>query len=105
MSTGSSYTNQSAASRPITALGATAQFQTYASAAYEPDANVSPPATSSLLANLIGSSDPFIRAPFEGSKILQTLIDIGVVAFWVGLSLLCMFASIGAFFALLFVKF
>ena len=81
------------------------QFQTYASAAYEPDANVSPPATSSLLANLVGSSDPFIRAPFEGSKILQTLIDIGVVAFWVGLSLLCMLASIGAFFALLLVKF
>ena len=79
---------------------------TYSSAAYEPDVNLSPltdfPPRS---ANLAGSPSSFIRAPFEHRKVLQTLIDIGVVAFWVGLSLLCMLASIGAFFALLLFKF
>lgn len=78
---------------------------TYSSAAYEPDVNLSLSANPPRPANLAGSPSSFIRAPFEHRKVLQTLIDIGVVAFWVGLSLLCMLASIGAFFALLLFKF
>lgn len=81
---------------------------TYSSAAYEPDVNLSLSATSSQPTNLALGERPLfgaIRAPFEHRKVLQTLIDIGVVAFWVGLSLLCMLASIGAFFALLLFKF
>ena len=110
MSTGSNYANTSVAARPIIAPGATAQFYpiTYSSAAYEPDVNLSLSANPPRPANLALGERPLfgaIRAPFEHRKVLQTLIDIGVVAFWVGLSLLCMLASIGAFFALLLFKF
>lgn len=62
MSTGSSYANQSAASRPITAPGATAQsFKTYASAAFdEPINDDDVPSVIEHLAIVIGAHCLFL---------------------------------------------
>lgn len=94
MSTHGSYSTLVNSRAPRLAPGATTQFKTYSSAAYEPD-TISPPLTvPKRSANLATSRGPFIQA----------LIDIAAIGSAVLLITATSLSIVGSLFILLFVE-
>lgn len=110
MSTGSSYANQSAASRPILTLGAQRNFNTWSSIDQElashrasPHA-VRPRSLRVVLRKKAHALFSAVRAAFESLQLPQPLLDVLAIAVAVVFGLSCSVAVTWALFILFFVK-